>query len=114
MNVFLILKWMIAFATIFTGVFALIRPRAVQGFIGLRAETGRGISEIRSIFGGLFIALGLTPLILDSLVAFQMLGLAYIGIAAVRAVSIVMDRSMERSNLISLVVEVVFGVLLVL
>jgi hypothetical protein len=40
--------------------------------------------------------------------------LAYIGIAAVRAVSIVMDRSMEKSNLISLAVEVVFGVLLVI
>jgi hypothetical protein len=114
MDLLLILKWIIAIATILTGVFALVRPKAVQGFIGLQAQDGRGISEIRSIFGGLFIVLGFAPLILNSPVAFKMLGLAYIGIAAVRAVSIVMDRSMEKSNLISLVVEVIFGVLLVI
>jgi hypothetical protein len=73
----------------------------------------RGVSEFRSIFGGLFIALGLAPLFLGE-VAFTMLGIAYLGIAVARAFSIVFDKSYARSNLISLLIEIVFGFLLVL
>ena len=114
MDVLRILQIIAALATILTGLFALLRPRAVQGFTGLRAEGGRGISEIRSVLGGLFIALGLAPLLLNAPAAYRMLGIAYAGLAAARAFSIVVDRSFEGSNLISLVVEVVFGVILVL
>jgi hypothetical protein len=114
MNGLQILKIIAAIATILTGLFSLIRPLAVQGFTGLRADGPRGISEIRAVLGGFFIALGLAPLLLADPVAYRMLGIAYIGVGAVRAVSIVADRSYEQSNLISLLVEVVFGVILVL
>jgi hypothetical protein len=114
MTLLTILQWAAAIGTILTGLFALLRPLAVQGFTGLRAEGGRGVTEIRAVLGGLFIALGFAPLVLNEPAAFEMLGLAYIGVAAVRAVSMVVDRSVERSNIISLVVEIVFGVILVL
>jgi hypothetical protein len=114
MTILEILRLIAAIATILTGLFSLIRPRAVQGFTGLRAEGGRGITEIRSILGGFFIALGLAPLLLNNPTAYTMLGIAYIGIAAVRAVSMVVDKSVEQSNIISLVVEVIFGVILVI
>ena len=56
----------------------------------------------------------MVPLAFNEPVAYQMLGIAYLGIALVRLVSMVVDRSVERSNIISLVVEVVFGVILVM
>ena len=34
-----------AIGTVLTGLVSLIRPRAVQGFTGLKAEGGRGITE---------------------------------------------------------------------
>jgi hypothetical protein len=114
MTILQILQWIAVVGTILTGLFALLRPRAVQGFIGLRAEGGRGITEIRSILGGLFVGLGLAPLILSAPAAFKMLGLAYIAAAVVRAVSMLVDRSVEQSNIISLAVEAIFGVILVL
>ena len=43
-----------------------------------------------------------------------MLGIGYLGIAAARAFSILFDKSTAQSNLISLAIEVVLGVLLVL
>jgi hypothetical protein len=43
-----------------------------------------------------------------------MLGIAYLGVAAVRAVSMFVDKSVMKSNIISLVTEVVLGVILVL
>jgi hypothetical protein len=79
----------------------------------LTAAGARGISEIRSIFGGLFIGLGITPLILGA-TAYTMLGIGYLAIASSRAFSIVFDNSYAQSNLISLGIEIVLGLILVI
>ena len=113
MSVLEILKIGAALATAATGVFVLFAPRKVVGFTGLEPIGGRGISELRAVFGGLFIALGLTPLWLGT-PAYLMLGIGYVAIAAVRAVSIVVDRSAVPSNFISLATEIVLGAVLVL
>lgn len=113
MNIAIILKTLAALATAVTGLLALVKPGAVHGFTGLKETGPRGISEIRSIFGGLFIALGLAPLFLG-VPAFTMLGIGYLAIAVVRAFSIVFDKSYDRSNWISLAIEVVFGLILVI
>jgi len=112
MSVLAILKIIAAVATIATGLLALVKPTAVYGFTGLIAEGARGISEIRSIFGGLFIALGVAPFIFGA-TAYQVLGLGYLTIAAVRLVSIFLDQSTAQSNLISLAIEIVLGIILI-
>jgi hypothetical protein len=101
-------------ATILTGLVSLIWPRRVQGFTGLSAPGGRGITEIRSILGGLFVGLGIATFLLGTTEVYQMLGLMYLAIGVVRAVSMVADRSIDNSNLISLAVEIVLGIILVL
>lgn len=108
-----IVQVILAAGTILTGLISLIVPRSVQGFTGLTAPGPRGISEIRSVLGGGFIGLGLAPLLLGG-VAYDMLGIAYLAIAVARIASIVLDRSYERSNWISLAVEIVFGIILLL
>jgi hypothetical protein len=112
MNILMILKVIAAVATALTGVFALLKPTAIFGFTGLVAEGARGISEIRSIFGGLFIALGIAPFIFGE-TAYQVLGLGYLANAAVRLVSIFLDQSTASSNLISLAIEIIFGIILI-
>ena len=113
MNILMVLKIIAALATAATGLLALIKPGATYGFIGLTANGVRGVSEIRSIFGGLFIALGIVPLFLGP-VAYQMLGITYLAIAAARAFSIVFDKSYAQSNFISLVIDIVLGAILVI
>ena len=113
MSPLLVLKIIAALATVATGLLALVRPQATYGFIGLKADGPRGLSEIRSVFGGLFIALGLAPLFLGA-TAYQMLGIGYLAIAAARAGSILLDKSYAQSNFISLAIEVVLGAILVL
>lgn len=108
-----ILKIIAAVLTIATGALSLFSPQSVPGFTGLQPVGGRGMSEIRSVLGGLFIALGIVPLVLGGN-TYVMLGWAYLGIGAVRLVSIFLDKASERSNWISLGVEIVFGVILVL
>lgn len=112
MTLWMILKIIAALMTAATGLLALVKPTAVYGFTGLTAEGVRGISEIRAIFGGLFIALGVVPLFFGAQ-AYSMLGIAYLAIAAARAFSILFDKSTAQSNLISLGIEIVLGLILV-
>ena len=109
-----ILKIIAAIATIATGVISAVGPQSVTGFTGLSAPGPRGITEIRAVLGGAFIGLGLALLILKTPAAYQTVGIMYLAIAVIRAVSIVIDKSAVQSNIISLVVEIVFGVILVL
>jgi hypothetical protein len=109
-----VLKVVAAVGTVVTGLVSLFWPKSIRGFTGLNATGPRGITEIRAVFGGFFLALGITPLVVGASEMYWMLGIAYLAVAAVRAVSMLTDKSVERSNIISLAVEVVFGAVLVL
>ena len=109
-----VLQIIAAVGTILTGLYSLLRPTTLTGFTGLSPEGGRGITEIRAVLGGFFIALGAAPLFLNSPVAYMMLGIAYLGVALVRGISMFVDKSVVQSNVISLVVEIIFGIILVL
>lgn len=113
MDILNILKIISAVVTLATGLLSLVKPDAVSGFIGLNPNGVRGTSEIRAIFGGLFIALGLAPFWLG-VPAYQVLGIGYLGIAAARAFSMVFDKSYAQSNIISLVSEIILGTILVI
>jgi hypothetical protein len=110
----MILQKVFVVITILTGLVSLIRPRAVMGFTGLEVSNARGITEIRAVLGGTFVGLGLAPLILDVSAAYQMLGITYLAIAVARIAGLAFDRSFERSNWISLAVEIVAGIILML
>jgi hypothetical protein len=112
-NILQILKIICALGTVATGFLSLLRPRSIKGFTGLEAAGPRGITEIRAVMGGLFIGLGLAPFLLPVPQVYQALGVMYLAIAAVRAVSMFLDRSVMQSNIISLIVEIVFGIILV-
>ncbi len=101
-----------AIATILTGLFSLLKPNDIKGFTGIQPEGGRGVTEVRAIFGGVFIALGVLPFFFSP--AYFVLGVTYLAIALIRAVSIILDKSAVQSNIISLVVEIIFGIILVI
>jgi hypothetical protein len=108
-----ILQIIAAIGTILTGLYSLLKPTTLTGFTGLSPVGGRGITEVRAVLGGFFIALGAAPLFLNSPAAYTMLGIAYLGVALVRAVSMFVDKSVVQSNIISLAVEIIFGIILV-
>jgi len=109
-----VLQIVAAVGTIATGFVSLFWPNAVRGFTGLSPEGGRGITEIRAVLGAFFVALGAAPLILNEPAAYHMLGIAYLAVGVTRAISMFVDKSVMQSNIISLVVEIIFGVILVL
>ncbi len=110
----LVLKIIVCIATIITGGIVLFKPQLTYTFIGLRADSGRGISELRSIMGAGLIALGAVPLFLQTQDTYLMLGIAYLAVAGVRFISMFLDIALTWSNFISFVTEVVFGIILVI
>lgn len=109
-----ILKILSGIATILVGIVSLVWPLKVRGFTGLEVNGGRGVTEIRAVLGGFFIGLGGAVLFLNVQAAYQTLGIAYLAVAVVRTVSMFIDNSVESSNIISVITEVVFGLILVL
>jgi hypothetical protein len=109
-----ILKYIIAGLTIATGLYALIVPKGIEGFTGLVPANSRGVTEIRAVMGGVFIALGAAVIYFNQAATYQMLGIMYLVIAIVRTIFMFVDKSLIASNFISLAVEIVFGILLFL
>jgi hypothetical protein len=109
-----ILRILAAAATIITGLVSLFWPLKVPGFTGLEPVGGRGISEIRTILGALFVGLGGAVIYFNTKEAYLILGITYLAMALVRGISILVDKSPVSSNIISFIVELIFGVLLVL
>jgi hypothetical protein len=110
MSILKILQIIGAVATIGTGLLAAVNPKGIEGFTGLTAPGARGITEFRSVFG-----VGLAVLLIGTRDAYRTLGAMYLAIAVVRVVSMLIDKSAGvQSNTISLIIEVVFGMIMVL
>ena len=109
-----ILKYLAAIATILTGLVSVFWPLKVLGFTGLDVIGGRGVTEIRTIFGALFVGLGAVALFFNLPETYQALGITYLVMAAVRGFSMFLDKSVVSSNVISFAAEAVIGIVLVL
>ena len=111
-----ILKIAAAVGTILVGVVSLFNPTGISDFTGLDvAGNARGITEVRAVLGAFFVGLGLAPLIWRSQAEpmYLMLGFTYLVVAGVRSVSMFVDGSVVQSNIISIISEVILGVILV-
>jgi hypothetical protein len=90
-----ILKYFAAIATILTGVASLFWPTRVLGFTGLNVVGGRGITEVRAVLGAVFVGLGAAVLYFNMSETYKILGITYLVMAIVRAISIFVDDSLE-------------------
>jgi len=111
-----LLKTVAALGTIVVGVISALNPTGISGFTGLAvAGNPRGTTEVRAVLGGFFIALGLAPLLFRQHAPqmYLMLGFTYLVVAGVRTIAMFVDGSIEQSNIISVIVEIVFGVIIV-
>ncbi|HEX9092408.1 MAG TPA: hypothetical protein VF902_00350 [Coriobacteriia bacterium] len=96
-----------AVMTVF-GVGALVRPSTLA-WIGISADSPLGTSEIRAVFGGMFVALGLGCILLRQPAVFGLLGAAWLADLAVRLVSVFVDRIPAKDAVPVLGVALVMG-----
>lgn len=73
-----------AVVTVVLGLMGLVFPSRAAAFTGLSAQSRTGFGEFRATYGGLFVALGLAPLVLGQPVVFGVVSVTWLGTAVGR------------------------------
>lgn len=107
------LNFLGAAVTAIMGGIGLLTPSAAAALVGLEARTPPGRSEFRATYGGLFLCLGVAPLITGAPLLFAAAGLAWLGAALGRVLSIVADRTSTAKNWAAAGFETVVGLMLI-
>jgi len=94
------------------GLLGLVQPRAAARLTSITPRGETGLSEIRATYGGFFLLAGAYALWSLDPPALTLLGLAWIGAAIGRTVSIIADRSRDAKNFGSVVFEAGVGIML--
>jgi Domain of unknown function (DUF4345) len=103
-----------ALVTMGMGCLGLLTPNLAAKLVRLGPTSPEGFAEFRATYGGLFVALGLAPLIWPEPGLFLVAGLAWAGAAAGRLVSMVADETHLKFNSLSVVFECACAGLLLL
>lgn len=90
------------------GVAAAVRPGALAR-VGVSASSPLGTSEIRAVFGGMFIALGLGCLVTREPIVFAVVGAAWLADVVVRTVSVFLDGVPVREAITVLAIGSLLG-----
>ena len=101
-----------ALLTCTIGVVGLVAPRKVLAATRLENLEGYSTAEGRSTFGLMLLALGGIPLVTGETMAFVTAGAAWLGAAAGRLASLVLDGRSDNHNLLGMVCQAFIGALL--
>jgi hypothetical protein len=113
MNTVFLLHNAAALITAALGLMGLLLPTKAAQLTSIRPEGLLGTSEIRATYGGFFLALGAYALYAQADIVFAVAGVAWLGAAGGRLLSVVVDRSVSAKNLAAVVFEAAVGGMLI-
>jgi hypothetical protein len=97
-------------ALMLSGLSGVLMPRSVAAALDLSPQSDRGVAETRAGLGGTYAALGGWALVSRDPAAQRAVGVTWLGAAAVRLASLVVDRPRTNAAFWSyLAAEVGFG-----
>ena len=95
--------------SIVLGVVALLSPETLARQTGLAADGPLGRSELRALFGGVFIGIGIAALLLGSPAAHLVGAAAFLGGAAAKLLSAALERGVLPAAVPGLLFDVLLG-----
>lgn len=102
-------------AIILFGIYALLRPHDALQIAHMKPDDANGVAETRITFGGLFLMLGVAPLLLNDPAAYQVVGIALMGAFVTRMLTRLVDHPQtDRMFMLSGAFELVVGLVLLL
>lgn len=101
-----------AVLTVISGLLGMLAPLHAGRMVGLKPQDGRGISELRATYRGLFAGMGLACWVLQAPAAYAVAACAWLGAALMRPVSMAVDRNPSWLNSGGVALELVVGTLL--
>ncbi len=100
-------------ALILFGVYALLRPYSAAAIAHLKPDDATGTAEIRISFGALSVMMGVAPLLLNDPVAYQLVGIVFLGAFVTRLITVAVDHvQVERPFIITGLFELAIGLIL--
>jgi hypothetical protein len=93
------------------GLAALLQPERFAAQVGLAADGPLGRSELRAVFGGVFVGIAVACLVLATPGAYVAGGAAFLGGAGAKLLSAALERGVFPAALLGLVVDLVLGAL---
>lgn len=99
--------------SIIAGLMGFLWPQRVSSVIGLRLPGKLGVSEFRATYGGLFMGAGGAVFVLGSSDAALVLGAAWLGAFIARTISVIINGSTSKENIVGCGIELLVGALLV-
>jgi hypothetical protein len=98
-------------ALMLSGIAGLVRPERVASVLQLSPSSARGVAETRAGLGGTYAALGGWALVSQEAAAQAAVGVTWLGAAAARLASLVVDKPRTDASFWAyLAAEVVFGI----
>lgn len=102
-------------AVMLFGIYALLRPHDAVQIAHLKPDDANGVAETRINFGGIFLMLGIAPLLLNDPAAYQVVGIAMLGAFVTRFLTQFIDHpQVDRMFMLSGAFELVVGLVLLL
>ncbi|OGB25313.1 MAG: hypothetical protein A3I66_04465 [Burkholderiales bacterium RIFCSPLOWO2_02_FULL_57_36] len=98
-----------ALVMIALGGMGLFFPETAARFVSVAPVGKLGKSELRATYGGFFLALGLGCIVLGSPEVYRVIGIAWLGAAIGRTISIAVDRSVSYKNFGGVFFEAAIG-----
>ena len=95
------------------GGIGLFRPDKVAAILGFERPDLLCLVELRGLFGGMLTTLGISCMVLRHPQAYLVAGLAYVGLASVKVIALVVDKPAPRKVVPGLLVDASVGLLLV-
>ena len=103
-----IVNILLALVSVGLGAVGWLMPRYTMKVLDMApTNSTMGLSEIRAASGALFIGLGLGAIVLNTPLAFAMVGFAWGGAAVGRLTSIIADGDASRQKITFFVIEAV-------
>ena len=101
------MAWITALATVIIGLGLMLVPKPFMRWLGLAAggETQNGVSEVRGPFGGVWVGLGVSCLLLAQPFTYFALGMAFLFAVIGRIISFVADRTFNLHCVVATIFE---------
>lgn len=101
-----IVNVLLALTSVGLGAIGWLMPRYTMDLLDIEpTRSTMGVSEIRAASGALFVGLGLGAIVLNTPLAFAMVGFAWGGAAIGRLTSIIADGDASRQKITFFVIE---------
>jgi Domain of unknown function (DUF4345) len=94
------------------GIVGFFFPDLIAKFVGIIPDEGRGKSEIRATYGGVFLGVGASALYFQDVNVFTAVGIGWALAAVARILGILVDKEYHKLNFGGVLFETVVAILL--